>query len=173
VAAARWSIPFTGVSIQYQPFEHTQISLNANQTVNTSYFQNQVNVTTTVGASLSQRLLEKFYLNLGGNYNWNNYTDTAANNSTTTQKYYSVNVSLSTTIFKRVSASVFYSYSDSSTSGQSGPQNGLGFFQPPDRLQRRLPVLIRENSQRRDYSIEQRTKSICRPGNLPCRRNPG
>jgi hypothetical protein len=119
--------PVFGASIQYQPFEQTQISLNGNETVNSSYFQNQVNVTTTVGASISQRLLEKFYLNVGANYNWNNYTDTMANNNTTTQKYYDLNASLSTTIFKRVSVSVFYSYSDSSTSGQAGPQNGLGF----------------------------------------------
>jgi Putative beta-barrel porin 2 len=115
--------PLFGASIQYQPFEHTQISLNANETVNTSYYQNQVNVTTSVGANLSQRLLEKFYLSVGGSYNWNNYdsaaTGVAANVS---QDYYSANVSLSTTIFKRVSASIFYSYSDNSTT-----QNGLAF----------------------------------------------
>jgi Putative beta-barrel porin 2 len=115
--------PLFGASIQYQPFEHTQISLNGSETVNTSYFQNQVNVTTTVGAGLSQRLLEKFYLGVNGSYNWNNYdsaaTGVAANSS---QDYYSVGASLSTTIFRRVSASVFYSYSDNSTS-----QNGLAF----------------------------------------------
>jgi hypothetical protein len=115
--------PVFGASIQYQPFEHTQISLNGSETVNTSYFENQVNVVTSVGAGLSQRLLEKFYLNVSGSYNWNNY-DSAASGvaANPSQDYYSVNVSLGTTIFKRVSASIFYNYSDNTTS-----QDGLAF----------------------------------------------
>jgi hypothetical protein len=120
--------PIFGASIQYQPFEHTQISLNANEAVNTSYFQDQVNVTTTVGANLSQRLLEKFYLNVGGNYNWNDFTATGSDVPENDQNtsYYSINVGLSTTFFKRVSASIFYDYSDN-TASQTGPQTGLGF----------------------------------------------
>jgi hypothetical protein len=80
-------------------------------------------VVTTVGATISQRLLEKFYLTAGGNYNWNKY-DSAATGATanSSQNYYSLNVSLGTTIFKRVSTSIFYSYSDNSTS-----QSGLAF----------------------------------------------
>ncbi len=115
--------PLFGASIQYQPFEHTQISLNANETVSTSYFQGQITETTSVGANLSQRLLEKFYLNVGGSYDWSSYTSAAAGASANSSAdYYSVNVSVNTTVFKRVSASIFYSYSDNITS-----QAGLGF----------------------------------------------
>lgn len=115
--------PVFGASIQYQPFEHTQLSLNASEAFNTSYYQNQVSQTTSVNANLSQRLFEEFYLNVGGGYSWENYTAAAsgasANSST---DYYSVNVSLSTTFFKRVAASIFYSYSDNITS-----QSGLAY----------------------------------------------
>jgi hypothetical protein len=115
--------PIFGLSIQDQVFEHTQLSLNASEGMSTSYYQNQSSVTTSVGASINQRLFKEFNLSVGGSYNWNHYdsaaTGVTANNS---QEYYSVNVSLSTTFFKRVSASVFYSYSDSSTA-----QTGLSF----------------------------------------------
>jgi hypothetical protein len=115
--------PIFGGSIQYLPFKHTQISLNGSETVNNSYFANQFTVTSTLGANLNQRLLEKLYLNVGGNYNWYNYVapvnGVAANSS---QQYYTVRVDLSTTLFKRVTASLFYSYSDNITS-----QTGLAF----------------------------------------------
>lgn len=122
--------PLLVATIQYQPFEHTQISLNASETANTSYYQNQVNVVTAIGATLSQRLLGKFYLNAGGNYSWNHYTSAASGVSArSSQDYYSMNVSLSTTFFKRASASVFYSYSDNTTtqSGFAFTSSQIGF----------------------------------------------
>ncbi|HEX3857616.1 MAG TPA: hypothetical protein VHY30_10005 [Verrucomicrobiae bacterium] len=115
--------PTFGASIQYLPFQHTQLSLSANEAVNNSYYQNQVSTTTSVGANLSQRLLEKFYLSLGGSYSWEKYTAVANGvSANSSSDYYSLNVSLSTTFLKRVSASVFYSYSDNITS-----QSGLAF----------------------------------------------
>jgi hypothetical protein len=115
--------PIFGGSIQYQPFKHTQISLNGSETVDNSYFQNQFTVTSTLGANLNQRLLEKLYLNLSGNYNWYNYV-AAVNGipANSSQQYYTVRIDLSTTLLKRVTASLFYSYSDSITS-----QTGLAF----------------------------------------------
>jgi hypothetical protein len=116
--------PIFGASIQYLPFEHTQLSLNANEAVNNSYYQNQITETTSVSASLNQRLFEKFYLNVSGSYNWESYTaaanDTTANSSSDN---YSFNVSLNTTLLKRVSASIFYSYSANITD-----QSGLGYI---------------------------------------------
>jgi hypothetical protein len=115
--------PTFGASIQYQPFEQTQLSLGASEAVNNSYFQNQVTETTSINANLSQRLFEKFYLNVGGSYNWEKYTAVANGvSANSSSDYYSANVSLSTTFFKRVSASIFYSYSDNITS-----QSGLAF----------------------------------------------
>jgi hypothetical protein len=115
--------PIFSASIQYQPFEQTQLSLSASEAVNNSYFDNQVTTTTSINANLSQRLFEKFYLAVGGGYSWENYTAAASGASANSSSdYYSVNVSLSTTFFKRVSASVFYTYSDNITS-----QSGLAF----------------------------------------------
>jgi hypothetical protein len=115
--------PIFGGSIQYLPFNYTQISLNGSETVDNSYFNNQFTVTSTLGANLNQRLLEKLYLNFSGSYNWYNYVaavnGVAANSS---QQYYIIRVDLSTTLLKRVTASLFYSYSDSITSA-----TGLAF----------------------------------------------
>jgi hypothetical protein len=110
-------------TIQYQPFKYTQISVNGGEQVNTSYFQNQVNVVTSVGANLSQRLQEKFYLNVSGSYDWDNYI-AAVNgmNANSPVNYYSINVNLSTTLSKRLTASIFYTYNESITS-----QTGLAF----------------------------------------------
>jgi hypothetical protein len=115
--------PVFNAAIQYQPFKHTQISVNGGEQVDTSYFANQVNVVTTVGANVNQRLLGRIYLNVGGSYNWNNYTAVADGATASNPvNYYSVNVNLSMTLFKRASASIFYSYNDSTTS-----QTGLAF----------------------------------------------
>ena len=96
----------------------------------TSYYNNQVAYNTSVGASLSQGLFEHYTLSVSGSYNWNTYkaaaSGAAANSS---GEYYSVSVSLGTTILKRVSASVFYSYSDNTTAqaGQAFTSSQVGF----------------------------------------------
>ena len=123
--------PIFGASVQYQPFDHTQLSLSASEAVNSSYYyQNQVTETTSVNASLNQRLFEKFFLNVSGGYNWESYTAAASGaTANSSSDYYSVNVSLNTTFFKRVSASVFYNYSENITvqSGLAFSSNQVGF----------------------------------------------
>ena len=60
--------PIFGLSIIYQPFEVTTISLNASRSVNVSYFQNQITEATGFSVSLRQRLLGKVYLDITGGY---------------------------------------------------------------------------------------------------------
>jgi Putative beta-barrel porin 2 len=122
--------PIFSGSIQYQPFEHTQFSLTASRTVNTSYFQNQITENTSLNASVNQRLFQKFYLTVSGAYAWTTYV--AAADATTVNSptdYYSVNVQLSTTVLKRGSVAVFYSYSQNITdqAGLSYSSNQIGF----------------------------------------------
>ena len=122
--------PIFGLSIQDQLFEHTQLSLNANQGITTSFFENQVTETTSVGGGVSQGLFKHYTLNVNGSYNWTTYhaaaTDTTVNSDS---EYYSVNVNLSTTIFKRMSVSTFYTYSANTTSqpGLAYASNQFGF----------------------------------------------
>lgn len=115
--------PIFGVSLQDQIFKYTQLSLNASEGMSTSYYANQVTETTSVGATINQRLFEHFNLTVGGSYNWTTYhaaTDTATPNDGS--EYYNFNVSLSTTLFKRLGTSIFYTYSANTTS-----QEGLAF----------------------------------------------
>ena len=122
--------PVFSLSIQDQIFEHTQVSLNANEGMTTSYYDNQVTETTSVGANISQGLFKHYTLGVSGSYNWTTYhaatTHTDANSP---GEYYSINVNLGTTIFKRVSVSTFYSYSANVTSehGQDFASNQVGF----------------------------------------------
>ncbi len=65
--------PIFGGTIQYQPFEQTQLSVNFNRTVSNSSYQSQVNIITAVTASLNQRLLGRLMLNLSGGYSTTEY----------------------------------------------------------------------------------------------------
>ncbi len=115
--------PDFAAGIQYQPFEQTKISLSANQAVNPSYYQNQIDVVTSVNGDLNQRLLGKLFLDVNAGYNWNNYVATTSGaTADSSADYYTVNVRLSTAFLKRGTVGVFYNYSDNLTS-----QSGLGF----------------------------------------------
>ena len=69
--------PIFGALVQYQPFETTKLSLGAERVVAVSYFQGQVTETTGVTGNLTQRLLKRFYLSLGGVYQTVRYVPSA------------------------------------------------------------------------------------------------
>jgi Putative beta-barrel porin 2 len=115
--------PLYSVSVQYQPFDETTISLSANGTVGTSYFTNQVTETKGVDVTLNQRLLKKLFLTLGGSYQNVSYTATtkgvsAGRNDDT----YSFNARLSTAFLKRGTIAAIYQFSDNSSN-----QSGFGY----------------------------------------------
>ncbi|MBU6410775.1 MAG: outer membrane beta-barrel protein, partial [Verrucomicrobia bacterium] len=110
--------PIMGATIQYQPFEHTRLSLSADRTVSTSYFENQITENTGVSASLDQRLLGKLYLDLGGGYGHTEYLSSISSSSGAvgfgagrTDDTYTFNVRLTCPFLKRGTFSVFYQYS--------------------------------------------------------------
>jgi hypothetical protein len=122
--------PVFGGGIQYLPFEHTQISLNADRTVNVSAFQNQVTENVGFDLSLNQRLLGKLALGIDGGYQNINYvTVGTASTSVRTDDYYFLNTRLSLGVLTRGKVSVFYQISDdSSTSpGFSYTSHQVGF----------------------------------------------
>jgi len=107
--------PVFGASIQYQPVETTTLSLTADRSVTPSLFQGQVTESTSVGISLSQRLLKRLNLSLGAGYGTSSYLATTNSPTVGTGRvdnFYSFNVRLGTTFFERGTAAVFYQYSD-------------------------------------------------------------
>ena len=122
--------PTFGAAIQYQPFEANRISLNANRSVSSSYFQDQVTENTSVSCNLNQRLLGKFYLDLSAGYGVTKYVGSTTS-TTVDREDDSPNFSarLSRSILKRGTVSVFYTYSKTSSTapGYSFNSNQVGF----------------------------------------------
>lgn len=115
--------PIFSGSIQYLPWDYTQISIGASRAVNTSYYQNQITEITSVNGGINQRLFKRLHLNVNGAYNWTTYVAAASGAAINNPShYYSVNVQLNTSVFKRGSVGVFYNYSQNVTD-----QAGLGY----------------------------------------------
>lgn len=115
--------PVFGGGIQYQPFEQTKISLNADRVVAVSFLQNQISESAGVNADLNQRLLGRLYLDLNGGYQNVKYVNSGTGTGPTrTDDYYYFNTRLSTSFLKRGTVAVFYQISDDSSSAA-----GFGF----------------------------------------------
>jgi hypothetical protein len=113
--------PIFGATIQYQPFEQTRLSLSASRSVSASYFQNQVIENTQITADLNQRLLGKLQLDIGGSYGTSKYVASIGSSSASlstgrNDDYYSFNARLTYPLLKRGTVSVFYQYSENSSS---------------------------------------------------------
>ena len=126
--------PIAGVSIQYLPFEFTQLSLNAGRVVDVSGLasssgQSQVTEGTSVTADLNQRLLGRLHLNLEGGYHNVKYVASGGSATGRTDDYYTFNARLSLQFLKRATAGVFYQYSDniSTLAGYTFTSNQTGF----------------------------------------------
>ncbi len=117
--------PIFGATIQYQPFDQTRFSVTASRTVSPASFQNQTTESTGISADLNQRLLGKLHLDLSGGYGRSKYLSLATLASQIgygtgrTDDSYSFSARLSCPLLKRATVSVFYQYSDNSSS-QSG-----------------------------------------------------
>jgi hypothetical protein len=126
--------PTFSLAINYQPFENTSASLLASRTVSPSFYQDEVIETTMISATLRQRFLQHFNFEVSGGYSTTPYvgfatvdeftnnhqigaptiTSMVEQNRSDISRY--LRVSLGTTIRKRGSVSVFYSYSDTTSS---------------------------------------------------------
>jgi hypothetical protein len=73
-AAEDQNNPLYKATLMYRPFEVTQISLGATSAVTNSYYQNQVTETNSWNLGVQQRLLERFYLNVGYNHQETEFT---------------------------------------------------------------------------------------------------
>ncbi|MGA2685234.1 MAG: hypothetical protein ABSF51_09295 [Verrucomicrobiota bacterium] len=114
--------PVFGGGIQYQPFEQTKVSLNAERVVAVSSLQNQISESIGVDGDLNQRLLGRLHLDLSGGYQNIKYVNSGVNAAPNrTDDYYYINTRLSTSFLKRGTVAVFYQISsDSSTAAGFG-----------------------------------------------------
>ena len=122
--------PVFDATIQYLPFEHTQISVSGQRTVAASYLQDQVTENTGVSADLNQRLLGKLFLDLNGGYQLVKYVSSASTGGSNREDDYSfLNAQLSRTFLKRGTIAVIYQISrdDSSVPGYSFTSHQVGF----------------------------------------------
>lgn len=109
--------PVFGGGIQYQPFEKTKITLDADRIVAVSTLQDQLTETVSFNGDLNQRLLGRLYLDLSGGYQNIKYVNSGNNApSNRTDDYYFFNTRLSTAFLKRGTVAVFYQISDNSSS---------------------------------------------------------
>jgi len=122
--------PIFGVSLMYQPFDVTAVSLDANRTISPAYFQSQMTTSTSITAHLHQRLLGKLSLDLTGGYRVTSYEATTSAASTSREdKGATWSVRLSAPFRNRGATALFYQASQQSSSFQgytySSTQVGL------------------------------------------------
>jgi Putative beta-barrel porin 2 len=119
--------PIFGATVQYQPFDQTRLSVTASRTVSPATFQNQTTEGTAVRGDLNQRLLGRLFLDLSGGYSNSKYLASASGISASrNDNVYSFSARLSCPLRQRINLSVFYAYSDNSST-QSGFTSGSGF----------------------------------------------
>ena len=120
--------PIFGGTIQYQPFEQTQLSVNFNRTVSNSSYQSQVDIVTGVTATLNQRLLGRLNLNLSGGYTTTEYRASEVGLSTSrNDDVFSFSARLSCPFLKRATVSVFYAYNDNNSTQSGFATVGTGY----------------------------------------------
>ena len=115
--------PLFAVLAAYRPFEQTSVSLSAKHEIGNAYQENVFTETTTVGVGLRQRLLGRVFLDVAPSYNFRKYEATPSGSFAGREDdFVAVYAGLSTTFFKKLNASVFYQFSDNSSSDE-----GLSF----------------------------------------------
>jgi hypothetical protein len=143
-SAPSLTTPIFSATARYQILDGTSFTVAGNRAVTPSFFGNEVNVITSVIASVRQRIVGKMYFSVNGSYVLESFTSIVpgplppsdAGGQTTTDLVEtrsdtrtSVKFSLSTTFRSRLTASIFYLLSDNQSSqanfSYSGNQAGL------------------------------------------------
>src|SRR6267154_3755195 len=122
--------PIFGVSAQYQLFEQTSFSLGANRVVSPSLFLNEITETTSINASVRQRIVKRLFLDLTGGYTKTSYHETFFGFDLSRQDDGTFfNARLSAALLKRGTAAIFYQTNEntSTASGFAFSSTQVGF----------------------------------------------
>lgn len=101
--------PVYGATLTYKPFEHTTLSIDGDQIVASSYFQNQVHRSNSWQATLTQRLLSRY--NLGLSYRRREATYSATADFVDVSRRdegRTWRIDIGTTLFNRAALTVFF-----------------------------------------------------------------
>ena len=108
--------PIFGASALYQVFEPTTLSLTASRSFSPAGFVGQLADSTTLMASVRQRLLTKLFLDASGGYFTTSYSATEAGLAVSRNDHGTfLNLRLSLQVLKRGTAAVFYHRSENSS----------------------------------------------------------
>ena len=115
--------PIMGASIAYSPWEPTTFTLNANRSVDASFFQNQIVENTSVSAGVRQRFLGRLFLGITGGIRTSEYQEASQEIQTDRSDDYTfISANLGTQILRKGSVSIFYQHSENTSSDE-----GFGF----------------------------------------------
>ena len=119
-----WGVyPVFNAALDYKVSDPLSLYLSAGHTVENSLLNGLFTETSSVNAGARQRLFKYVHLNVNLGYQFQDYRDTTRDLSSEREdEYFSVYAGLSTQVFRKVQASVFYQYSDNSSS-----EEGFGF----------------------------------------------
>lgn len=122
--------PIYGLSMIYELFEVTTLSLNGDRSVNASLYENRLTESSRIGLGLRQRLLEKLYLSLNGGFSFTSYIDLTPDQPVDREDdgtFFTAR--LSTTFAKKATAAIFYHINDNSSdsTGYSTTSQQVGF----------------------------------------------
>jgi hypothetical protein len=108
--------PIFALSATYQLFTHTSLTLGANQRIGNSALTGLFTQSTDVSFALRQRLLKQIYFDLRSSYSMQEYRSTSGPSSIEREdEITSIYVGLSTQLFKKLQTSIFYQYSDNTS----------------------------------------------------------
>jgi len=108
--------PLYEASVVYQIFAPTALSLSAGDEIGNSTLTDLFTQTTSVNAGLRQRLFGHFYLDVRSGYNLRDYRSISRGLRVRREdEYVSVYTGLSTVLFKKLNAAVFYRLIDNSS----------------------------------------------------------
>lgn len=110
--------PIYSLSAGYSPFESTRISLAASRETSSSLTTDEITDTTSFSLGFSQRLFGRVRLGIVPSFNLREYEvtpgDAAPEGGERKDEYWSIQVRLSTVVFKKMTLSAFVQYSENS-----------------------------------------------------------
>lgn len=121
--------PIMGAALTYHVFQPTTLTLHADRSVGSSYFQNEITETTSVEAILDQRLFGRYTLSLSGGYALTSYQASAADASTNRQDDNTfLSVRFGTGFLDRGNVSAYYTITENASdeTGFSYTSNQVG-----------------------------------------------
>jgi hypothetical protein len=105
--------PIFAATATYKAFEQTSFFVSANRLIGIAYEENQLTDTTSFSAGVRQRFLGHFSLDLVPSYNFTKYKSTLEGVRVRREDdYFAFYAALSTVLFRKLHAAVFWQYSD-------------------------------------------------------------